>query len=96
MVIFLKADSPLHEIRKKEKEDFKTFITSTCKNTTILQRAKKVMSDSPRLVDFAIALVNFVPNLPDRKVLFFGGNSNTEGFGAYSYLKMTCGLASTC
>jgi len=35
------------------------------------QRAKKVVSDSPRLVDFAIGLVNSVFNLPDGQVLFF-------------------------
>ena len=35
------------------------------------QRAKKVMSDSPGLVDFAIGLVNSVVNLPDRQVRFF-------------------------
>ena len=40
------------------------------------QRAKKVVSDSPGLVDFAIGLVFFVLNLPDGQVLFFGGNSN--------------------
>ena len=34
------------------------------------------MSDSPGLVDFAIGLVIFVLNLPDGRVLFFGGNSN--------------------
>ena len=31
----------------------------------ILQRVKKVMSDSPGLVDFAIGLVNSLFNLPD-------------------------------
>ena len=36
-----------------------------------LQRAKKVVSDSPGLVDFAIALVNSVINLPDGQVKFF-------------------------
>ena len=41
-----------------------------------IQRAKKVLSDSPGLVDFAIWLVIFVLNLPDRQVLFFGGNSD--------------------
>ena len=41
-----------------------------------LQRAKKVVSDSLGLVDFAIGLVNSVPNLPDRQVIFWGGNSN--------------------
>ena len=35
------------------------------------QRAKKVVSDSLGLVDFAIGLVIFVLNLPDRPVLFF-------------------------
>ena len=36
-----------------------------------LQRAKKVMSDSPGLVDFAIGLVNSVFNLPNGQVMFF-------------------------
>ena len=36
------------------------------------QRAKKVVSDSQGLVDFAIGLVVFVLNLPDGQVLFFG------------------------
>ena len=33
-----------------------------------MQRAKKVVSDSPGLVDFAIGLVNSVINLPDKQV----------------------------
>ena len=36
-----------------------------------MQHAKKVVSDSPGLVDFAIGLVNFVLNLPDGQVKFF-------------------------
>ena len=32
---------------------------------------KKVVSDSPGLVDFAIWLVNSVVNLPDGQVMFF-------------------------
>ena len=36
------------------------------------QRAKKVLSDSPGLVDFAIGLVNSVFNLPDGQVMFYG------------------------
>ena len=32
--------------------------------------------DSPWLLDFAIWLVIFVHNLPDRQVLFFWGNSD--------------------
>ena len=44
-----------------------------------LQRAKKVMSDNPGLVDFAIGLVIFVLNLPDWQVLFFWKIQITEG-----------------
>ena len=36
-----------------------------------LQRAKKVVSDSPGLVDFAIGLVKSIFNLPDGQVMFF-------------------------
>ena len=43
------------------------------------QRAKKVVSDSLGLVDFAIALVIFVLNLPDGQVLFWGKIKITEG-----------------
>ena len=32
------------------------------------QRAKKIVYDSPQLVDFVIGLVNFVLNLPDGQV----------------------------
>ena len=35
------------------------------------QHAKKVISDSPGLVDFAIRLMNSVLNLPDGQVTFF-------------------------
>ena len=35
------------------------------------QHAKRVVSDSPGLVDFAIGLVNSVFNLPDRQVMFY-------------------------
>ena len=38
---------------------------------TIPQSAKKIVSDSPGLVDFAIGLVNFVFNLPDGQVMFY-------------------------
>ena len=39
--------------------------------TSNKQRAKKVVSHSVGLVDFAIGLVNFVFNLPDGQVKFF-------------------------
>ena len=41
------------------------------KSTIGKQRAKKVVSDSPGLVDFAIGLVNSVFNLPDGQVMFY-------------------------
>ena len=36
-----------------------------------MQRAKKVVSDSPGLVDFAIVLLNSVLNSPDGQVKYF-------------------------
>ena len=45
-------------------------------NFISIQRAKKVLSNSLGLVDFAIWLVIFVLNLPDGQVLFLWGNSN--------------------
>ena len=36
-----------------------------------IQRAKKVVSNSPGLLDFAIGLVNSVFNLPNGQVIFF-------------------------
>ena len=44
-----------------------------------MQRAKKVVSDGQELVDFAIRLMVFVVNLPDRQVLFWGEIQITEG-----------------
>ena len=45
----------------------------------VVQHAKKVVSDSPGLVDFAIEPVIFVFNLPDGQVLCFGEIQITEG-----------------
>ena len=36
-----------------------------------IQLAKKVVSDSPGLLDFAIGLVNSVFSLPNGQVIFF-------------------------
>ena len=47
-----------------------------CTLLLYVQHAKKVVSDSLGLVDFAIGLVIFALNLPDGQVLFFRGNSN--------------------
>ena len=58
----------------------KHFISSLKFFTVVsLQRAKKVVSDSPALVDFAIGLVIFVLNLPDGQVPFLGEIQITEG-----------------
>ena len=46
----------------------------------VLQRAEKVVSDSPGLVDFAIGLVSFLLNLPDGQVLFFGGKFKLQNW----------------
>ena len=43
-----------------------------------MRHAKKVVSDSPGLVDFAFGLVNFVLNLRDRQVNFLGETQITE------------------
>ena len=43
----------------------------TQRNVESIQRAKKVVSDSPGLVGFAIGLVNSVINLPNGQVKFF-------------------------
>ena len=40
---------------------------------------KKVVSDSPRLVNFAMGLVIFVLNLPNRRAMFFEEIQITEG-----------------
>ena len=67
-----------------------------------MQRAKKVVSDSPGPVDFAIGLVFFVLNLPHGQVLFFGEIQITEGFLSILPIKKGLGAswndlwASTC
>ena len=46
-------------------------LLTICLHFTMLQPAKKVVSDSPGLLDFAIGLVNSIFNLPDGQVMFF-------------------------
>ena len=69
------------DIEKLLKGKFNFFLNNSnigrCDNPP--QRAKKVVSDSPRLVDFAIGLVSFVLNLPDGQVLLWGEIQITEG-----------------
>ena len=40
-------------------------------DSAVLQSSKKVVFDSPELLDFAIRLVNSVLNLPDRQAKTF-------------------------
>ena len=55
------------------------FTDVSCCSTYLMQCAKKVVSDSPGIVDFAIGLAIFVLNLADGQVLFFGEIQITEG-----------------
>ena len=48
---------------------------------------RHVVSDSPRLVDFAIGLVILVLNLPNRQVLFFRQIQITEGLESILLIK---------
>ena len=45
-------------------------------SVTVIQLAKKVLSDSPGLVDFAIGLVNSLFNLPNRQVMSLKNSDN--------------------
>ena len=58
-----------------------------------MQRAKKVVSDSLGLVDFAIALVFFVLNLPDGQVLLFEEIQITEGLLSILLIKKGFGAS---
>ena len=53
----------------------------------MMQRAKKVVCDSPGLVHFAIGLVNSVINLPDGQLVMF--------FEEFK-LKKNCEINSAC
>ena len=55
--------SPPNPQKKQLKKPFRATVRG--------QRAKKVVSDSPGLVDFTTGLVKSVFNLPDGQVMFF-------------------------
>ena len=77
-----------------------TLTTTACFRTMLItQCAKKVVSDSPGLVDFAIGLVNSVFNLPDGQVIFFeefekqkNCEINSAVQKAFGLVEMTSGL----
>ena len=56
--------------QSKNWTNFPNFVITEIMNSST-QRAKKVVSGSPGLVDFAIGLVKSVFNLPDGQVMFF-------------------------
>ena len=53
----------------------------------MIQCAKKVVSNSPGLVDFAMGLVIFILNLPDGQVLFLGEIQIREGLQSILLIK---------
>ena len=57
------------------------------------QRAKKVVSDSPGLVDFVIGLVNSVLNLPDGQVMFLSNSNEGRTVKSILLVKKLLGLA---
>ena len=73
-------------------------MTKIVTRTSPLQHAKKVVSDIPGLVDFAVGLVNSVLtlcNLPDGKVKYFGAiNLPLLIFFLFVLVEMTFGLRS--
>ena len=61
------------------------------RNNMASQRAKKVVSNSPGLVDFAIGLVNSVINLPDGQVNFFEEFNLQKNCEINLFIKTFCG-----
>ena len=62
------------------------------KDKFTIQRAKKVLSSSPGLVDFAIGLVNSVSNLPDGQVMFYEEFELQKNKKFWGLVEMTTGL----
>ena len=58
-------------VQEKQTNFASLFVSHTDILHFLTQRAKKVLSDSPGLVDFATGLVNSVFNLPDGQVMFY-------------------------
>ena len=73
MILTLRPTSTLAQLHHRQ------YRTSEAPLKLSHHHAKKVVSNSLGLVDFAIGLVIFVLNLPDRQVLFFGEIQITEG-----------------
>ena len=56
------------------------------------QRAKKVVSDSPGLMDFVIGLVNSVFDLPDEQVMFLSNSNKGRTVKSILFVKKLLGL----
>ena len=67
-------------------------LLTICLNFTTLQCAKKVVSDSPGLVDFAIGLVNSIFNLPDGQVMILSNLSKGRTVKSILLVKKLLGL----
>ena len=65
----LKSSRLFEGSKKQALKEVKRYNQVSC--ALYNQRAKKLVSDRPRVVDFAIVLVNSVLNLPDGQVTFF-------------------------
>ena len=65
----------------------------TKENTSTDQRAKKVVSDSPGLVDLAVGAVISVLNLLDGQELFFWEIQITEGLQSILLIKKGFGAS---
>ena len=65
----------------------------TKENTSTDQHAKKVVSDSPGLVDLAVGPVISVLNLPDGQELFFWEIQITEQFQSILLIKKGFGAS---
>ena len=57
-----------------------------------MQCAKKIVSDSPGIVDFAVGLVNSVINLPDGQVKFFEESKLPKNYEINLLIKTFLGL----
>ena len=71
MAPFLSGDWARKPAAAMNNITFQSYMTISLRFSSNVQNAKKVMSDSPGLVDFAIGLVNSVLNLPDGQARIF-------------------------
>ena len=71
------------------------YCSARSKQHASMQCVKNVVSDSPRLVDLAIRLVNSVINLPDGQVKFFEESKLQKNYEINQLIKTFLGLVET-